>query len=158
MWKLYCTEFAGVAIVSTPLRMHEAVDLAPYGQGILSPVEYLDFEKDDMTLPKSFGQFAMPGLLKRKSFQHENEVRGLIYFVDYSKMPSQFSSAEYAEKIQKINPHGISVSVELNRLIEEIYISPLAATHFKDVVQIMAERHGLADRVRPSTLLGDPVW
>lgn len=163
MWKLYSAEHAGVAIVSTPLRMHQAVDLTPYNSGVLSPVEYLDFEKDDMTLrPISlgFGRFAMPGLLKRKSFQHENEVRGLIFFEDHAKMqlPSPFALSEYRKRIQEVNPVGISVSVDLNRLIEEIYISPLAKPHFKEVVEIMTKRHGLEDRIRPSSLVGEPVW
>ena len=163
MWKLYSAEHAGVAIVSTPLRMHQAVDLTPYNSGVLSPVEYMDFEKDDMTLrPVSlgFGRSAMPGLLKRKSFQHENEVRGLIFFEDHAKMklPSPFTFDEYRKRIQEVNPIGISVSVDLNHLIEEIYISPLAKSHFTEAVEVMAKRHGLDDRIRTSGLLGEPVW
>lgn len=158
MWKLYSAEHAGVAVVSSVLRLYDSVRLAPFQHGILSPVEYLDFEKDDMTLPNSMGRFAMPGLLKRKSFQHENEVRGLIDYVNHSNMPAEFSSHQFPELVRKNNPTGISVDVNLHQLISDIHLSPLASPHFKEVVEIMAERHGLTDRIRPSTLLGEPVW
>lgn len=160
MWKLYSNQNAGVAIVSTPLRMHESVNLYPYGQGILSPIEYKDFETDDMILrPVSvgFGRHAHPALLKRRSFEHENEVRGLIHMIDYSKVPNPCASNELADFIRNGNPKGIAVNVDLKGLIEEIYISPLASCYFQDVVRFAAERHRLADRIHLSTLLGEPV-
>jgi hypothetical protein len=157
MWKLYSTTHAGVAVVSTPARLQQAVDLSPYlGAGILGPVEYLDFDKDGMILPKSFGREARPRLLKRKSFEHENEVRGLIYFTNHSKIPSQFEMSQMVELFRSSSPSGISVDVDLKLLIEEIYISPLATSYFMDVVQTLSERHGLADRIRPSTLQVEP--
>jgi len=159
MWKLYATTHAGVAIVSNPSRLQQSVDLSSYpGKGILGPVEYLDFDKDEMILPKSFGREARPGLLKRKSFEHENEVRGLIYFTNHSKIPSSFDFSQMIELFQSSAPLGISVDVNLELLIEEIYISPLAASYFKDVVQILIERHGMADRIRISKLSETPVW
>ena len=159
MWKLYSTIHAGVAIVSTPSRLHQAVDLSQYpGHGILGPVEYLDFDKDGMILPKSFGREARPGLLKRKSFEHEHEVRGLILFTNHSKIPSSFDFSQMIDLFRSSAPLGISVDVDLKLLIEEIYISPLATSCFKDVVHILIERHGMADRIRISKLSETPVW
>ena len=158
MWKLYSTTHAGVAIVSTPPRMHAAVDLSPYGQGILGPVEYRDFDKDGMILPQSFGRRAMPGLLKRRSFEYELEVRGLIHFVNYPEILSPFSENEYLEILRKTSPKGIAVNVDLECLVEEIYISPLAPSSFEDIVKAIAKRRGMTKRVRPSTLLEEAVW
>jgi len=156
MRKLYSRERAGVAIVSTPLRMQEGVDLTPYHTAILGPVEYLDFEKEDGTLP--FGKKARPGFLKRKSFEHEKEVRGMIYFEEYPQDPNLIRSPEYVQSLRESRPPGIDVRVELKRLIQEIYISPLSAAYFRDVVSILTDRHGLADLIHPSALLGDPVY
>ena len=158
MWKLYSTIHAGVAIVSTPPRLHKAVDLSPYQDGILGPVEYVDFDNNGMILPQSFGRRAMPGLLKRKSFEHEREVRGLIHHTNYAELPSVLPYTDMVERFRSSSPPGLSVNVNLHEMIEEIYISPLARSYFRDVVQILAERHGLADRLRPSTLSGNPVW
>jgi hypothetical protein len=161
MWKLYSTDHAGVAIVSTPFCMREAVDLTPYQHGVISPIEYLDFDIDDMTLrpiSKGFGRHANPGFLKRKSFEHEHEVRGAIDWLDHSKMPSKIPMRKFAEFCRLANPRGISVNVNLKQLIEEIYLSPLAHSHFEDVVRSLAELHGLGDRVRLSKMAGIPVF
>jgi hypothetical protein len=159
MRKLYSTTHAGVAVVSTPLRLHQAVDLSDYpGHGILGPVEYLDFDNDGMILPKSFGREARPGLLKHKSFEHENEVRGLIIFMDHSKIPSQFDFSQMIELFRPDSLNGISVNFDLKLLIEEIYISLLAVSYFKDVVKLLVDRHGLTERIRPSTLDIEPVF
>src|ERR1017187_2455748 len=107
------------------------------------------------------GLKARPGLLRRKSFEHEREVRGLIYFIDHTKFPnpkSSFLLLEYFELVRSSSPPGIGVHVDLKDLIEEIYISPLATSYFKEVIQILTERHGMADRIRISKLAEDPVW
>lgn len=161
MWKLYSSEHAGIAIISTPQRMYDSVDLAPYGSGILSPVEYLDFDADDMLLrplAKSHGRRPHPALLKRKSFAHENEVRGLINWTDYSRMPPQLSISNFSEAIRNANPPGIAVSANLKILISGIYVSPLAPNYFREVVEIMAARHELSDRIRISALSGKPSY
>jgi hypothetical protein len=108
-------------------------------------------------ISKGFGRHAHPALLKHKAFEHENEVRGLIEWTDHSRMPSELSTASFAEAFRAANPPGIGAGVDLKNLIEEIYISPLAPCYFREVIEIMAGRHGLADRIRVSTLLGDPV-
>jgi hypothetical protein len=95
--------------------------------------------------------------LKRKSFAHENEVRGLIDWTDFSKMPADLSGITFAEAIRVANPPGIGVSVDLKRLIEQIFISLLAPCYFRDVVEIMSARYGLSERIRASTLIGEPV-
>jgi hypothetical protein len=156
MWKLYCSEHAGVAIVSTPQRLKDAVDLTPYTNGVISPVEYMDFEKDDMYL--LLGRHAHPAFSKRKSFEHEREVRALIQYWDHSKMNTSFTVNQLTEIFKSGNPRGISAMADLSKLVEEIYISPLAPNYFVDVVKSLAERHSLGNLVRLSTLIGTPEF
>ncbi|MCY3017566.1 MAG: hypothetical protein NTW87_00845 [Planctomycetota bacterium] len=156
MWKLYSREDAGVAVVSTPARMRDAVDVSSYRTAWIQPVEYLDFEKDDMTLP--FAKRAMPGLVKRKSFEHEKEVRALIRIEEYPEDAKLIFSPEWVQGLAETMPPGISASVDLPRLIEGIHVSPLAGSWFVDLVRALVERHGLAGLVRKSGLLGDPVF
>jgi len=157
MWKLYSRADAGVAVVSTPARMREAVNLTLVQHtAMLGPVEYLDFERDGMTLP--FGRTARPGFLKRKSFEHEKEVRGMIRIDEYPEDLNLIHSPKWVRSLAEKVPRGISVSVDLARLIERIYVSPLAPSWFVDLVQTLASRHGLANLVRPSRLLGEPDY
>jgi hypothetical protein len=156
MWKLYSTEHAGVAIVTTPGDMRAAVDLKPYKHAVLGPVEYLDFKKDDMTLP--FGKKARVGFLKRKSFEHEKEVRGLFQIQEDIVGPTLVLNAEYLDGLKRSLPPGINAPVSLKRLIRQIYISPLAPEFFRDLVRTVAKRHGLAKLVRESSLCGEPVF
>lgn len=161
MWMSYSTMHGGVAVVTTPNRMHKSVNLAPYGNGILSPVQYEDFSTFDTLLrpiTKSFGRKAYAGLLKRKSFEHENEVRGLIHWNNFSKIPSSFLESAMAETFRNANPVGIAVTVDLHDLIEEIYVSPLAQPYFREVVQCVAKRHGFSDRLKVSSLCGEPLY
>jgi len=108
----------------------------------------------DGSLP--FGKKARPGFLKRKSFEHEKEVRGMIYVEE--QLPNLILSPEYVQDLRESMPLGIDVKVKLKQLIQEIYISPLSASYFSDVVAILSDRHGVADLLRRSTLLGEPVY
>jgi hypothetical protein len=156
MWRLYSREDSGVAIVSTPARMRDAVDVASYRTAWIQPVEYLDFEKDDMTLPHALR--AMPGVVKRKSFEHEKEVRAMIRIEEYPEDAGLIFSPEWVQGLAEKMPSGIGASVDLPRLIEGICVSPSADSWFVDLVQTLVGRRGLAGLVRKSELRGDPVY
>jgi hypothetical protein len=156
MWKLYCSENAGIAVVSSVESMLESVDVRPFQSAILGPVDYLDFDNDEMYLSR--GLQARPGFLKRKSFEHEREVRGMGDYVNYAAQAKPPIKVGNIPDMKDKMPRGVSVTVDLGVLVGAIYISPLAPAYFVELVEIMAERHGLKDCVRRSTLLGDPVF
>lgn len=156
MWKLYSTEHAGVAVITTPELLQASVDVTQFYHAILAPVEYLDFETDDMTFP--LGKSAQTGLLKRKSFEHEREVRGLVHLKDEPEDPCTILSPERVESLKTKLPRGVNAPVDLKRLVQAIYISPLAQPFFAELVRISANRRGLGDRVRRSALCGEPVY
>jgi hypothetical protein len=157
MWKLYSREDAGVAVVSTVECTRDAVDLTPHHRaGMLGPVEYLDLERDDMTLP--FGKRARPGFLKQKSFEHEKEVRAMLVVEEHPEDPNLISSREWVESLKEKMPPGINMKADLKRLIQRIHVGPLASSWFMELVQIVAGRRGLAHLVCKSKLLGDPVY
>jgi len=161
MWKLYASENAGVAIVSSPERLVEAVDLTPFA-GTLGPVEYLDFDNDEMVIhrqaPPRPPLKAIQGFTKRKSFEHEQEVRGMIdgrgLVLQVLTKMNRLDPSELKEKM----PPGVAVNIDLGVVVGAIYISPLAQSCFRQVVEMMAERCGLKERVRASTLNGEPLY
>jgi hypothetical protein len=156
MWKLYSRDHAGVAIVSTPKRMQESVELEFQDNGILGPVEYFDFDKDDMIVP--MGLKGRVGYSKRKTFSHEREARAMIHLVYQPGDTNDLFSATHLDHLRQARPVGIGRPVDLKRLIAEIYISPLSPEWFADVVQRVSHRHGIGELVKPSGLLGDPVY
>ena len=123
---------------------------------MLGPVEYFDFKEDDMTLP--FGKVARAGFSKRKSFEHEKEVRGIIRLEDSPDNPQEILSAERVWNLQKHLSKGIDAEVDLNELIIEIVLSPLSKVWVDDLVRAVAERFGLGNCIRKSSLSGTPVY
>lgn len=154
MWKLYSSPEAGVAIVSTPQRMADAADLAPVDWGILGPVEYFDYENDSMLL--SHGRVGRTGFSKRKQFESEKEVRGMISppLPDPSTNEGRFDLKDFQDK----QPRSFSVNVNLQMLIEEIYVSPLSPDWFMDLVRTLVRSHNLNISVYKSKLSENPAF
>lgn len=156
-WKIYAPGGAGIAIVSTMERMRRSVDLHPYRTGIMGQVEYIDFETHDMrhrALPSSM----RPGFVKRKSFEHEREVRGMIWADLIVDGPTLMCNEESLEEQRLRQPLGVNAAVDLAGLIESIVISPAAATYVEELVRIVTKRHGLEHLVRNSELLKSPIY
>lgn len=132
MWSLYSKE-EGIAIKTTGARLKEAlaIDEKPI---YMCGVQYIDFEKDRM--PE--GDATYLAAYKRKSFEHEKEVRCI--FVD------DVSSPAYA------NEKGLNVQVDLEKLLMEIYISPYAPPYTQNTLAEILDRFGLKTKLTPSTL------
>lgn len=117
MWSLYSKD-AGVAIKTTAKRLkncfkNEEKDIE------ITKVTYTDYDNDFM--PER--NILYLGVYKRKSFEHEKEVRCL--FLDYH---------------HKINDNGLYIKVDLEELIEEIYISPDAPSYMQPIVEELVKK------------------
>jgi len=89
-----------------------------------------------------------PAVLKRKSFEHEREVRIIL-------CPSVLI------KETAVHPprDGIEVPVDLKSLIEEILLSPIAPRWLQPHVEAMFTAFGLASiRVKPSDLYDSHIY
>ena len=124
----------GVAIKKVFDRFNEAL----VGEESLhvSRFSYQDYRTESIP----FGNALLPLVHKRISFQHEQEVHAL-----YTGSPAEDATGGYCE-------------VDLLRLVEEIVVAPFAEDWFVDFVGSLAERHGIGDRVRPSTLSDAPTF
>ena len=134
MWRLYTRERDGVAIKTVFARFKEA--LVGEESVNVSRVLYQDYRTESFPL----GNPLIPLLHKRISFQHEQEVRAL-----YFAIPAEDATGGYFE-------------VDLLGLVEEIVVAPFAEDWFVDLVRSLAERHGIGERVRPSTLSDAPTF
>ncbi len=153
MWKLYLRTSEGIAIRSTFGRLTSALPQfkkthkgRTAHDGLIriqiGKVRYVDF--DDSVLSGGAGI-----MLKRKSFEHEREIRAIA--VDdavelWPENPSPFPAG------------GEIVKVNLNELIEQIFVAPEAAVWFKDLVDRVIKAFGFAFPVIKSDLDKDPVF
>jgi len=85
MWKLYLKSNEGIAIRSTFRRLRDSLkDTKP--DVYIGKVNYIDYEKDN--IPKDF---LSPFLHKRKSFDHEKELRAIVQDLTSAHQPSMVS-------------------------------------------------------------------
>jgi hypothetical protein len=136
MWSLYLKSNEGIAIQSTYRRFcasfHKASMPVFVGQ-----VKYIDYETEAFIEPANmFSAF----LHKRKSFEHEREVRAIV---GHYKAPDD---------------HGQYVPTDLGILIEAIHIAPNAPAWFFQVVQGTLDRFGISVPVLQSDLMKKPLY
>ena len=133
MWKLYLKSDEGIAIQSTYRRLTESFDDYKDNDVWVGVVNYIDYEKEPMPQENIYSPF----ICKRKSFEHEKELRAVI--VNRSKsefpvvplhIPDDLPKYYSLEEISS----GLEVPVNVEKLIENIYVSPTAKSWFKDLV------------------------
>ena len=99
-----------------------------------------------------------PGHLKRKSFEHEKEVRGII-LTDLIVEGGSFTMDDaFLEKQRLLQPEFIDAKVDLKGLIQAIVVSPIAKPFIENLVRIVTERRDLDHLVRRSDLLKAPAY
>jgi hypothetical protein len=126
MWKLYARTDEAVCIQSTFRRLRETLgDAAKVGV-----VRYVDYETE--WIPES--NPLAPFLYKRKSFEHEHEVRAILPLGD----PNQLKNVE---KPRVPSERGHWVAVDLPRLIQRIYVAPDSPDWFHALVKAVAEKY-----------------
>jgi hypothetical protein len=144
MWKLHLQSNEGVAIQSSPSRLSESFRPTPHEVHI-GEVAYLDYSKE------SFGgidNIFWPFLYKRKSFEHERELRAIIWEPRHDQWKGVGEQNVRA---------GVSVQVTLETLIEKVYVSPTARGWFLDLVASVSKRYGIVSAPQRSDLDRDPL-
>lgn len=160
MWNLYSHENAGIAIQSTTRRLSESFkenkeDIIWIGQ-----VQYLDFSKDWMN---RWANLFEAFLTKRKSFEYENEIRAVTCLPpDNLNRELLASTATEGSNIflsqnRTINPKELTdkgkyVGVDLEVLVEKVYVAPYAESWFEEVVESLLSKYSLDPIVIKSDL------
>jgi hypothetical protein len=124
MWRIYTGANYGVAIRSTYERLKS---LLPESAGLAhhcGRVNYVDFKRDILDLDS----YSLPYFYKRRSFEHEREVRMILQDLSGAKLP--------AKKIQ-LSPR------QINDLILSVHLSPGAPSWFKSLVHDINYDYGL---------------
>jgi hypothetical protein len=146
MWSLYCPGGPGVAIRTTFAELCEAFLACEQWKIFVSKVTYLDY--DQAVVPDR--HLLAPFLHKRRSFEHEHEVRAVIQRMPDSTMPDRPSP--FATR------GGVSVKVALATLFSRLYISPTAEAWYSDLIRSVVARYQLKCEILQSSLAGDPIY
>jgi hypothetical protein len=98
-------------------------------------VNYIDYKKEYIPFDDMF----FPFLFKRKSFQYEREVRII---------------SDFSESNIKIND-GMKIDVDIDQLIEKIYIHPKSENWYKKLVIELVSKLGHNFTIEKSDLESD---
>lgn len=133
MWQIYTAAGQGIAIESTKAKLESALK----GDGIIvDQMRYMDFDRDEIEKGhRHYGLF-----IKRKSFEHERELRATIL------LPRPGA--------------GTAVACDLNALIARIHIFPKAPAYYVEAVKhaVGQARPEITAPVMPSRLLDPPDY
>lgn len=147
LWRLYVKGDEGVAVQSTFKRLTQC--FSPDGERTvhIGKVAYIDYKTD--WLPE--GNMFYPFLHKRKSFEHEQELRAII-------MINPVTTGEQLNLDKEVVSRGEYIDVNLDMLIENVYVAPTAQDWFYNLVTSIMKRYDLKKGLVRSDLASDPVY
>lgn len=135
MWQVFTKNNEGLAIQSTIGKLKEALALERNFEQYIGAVNYIDYKKEMIPFDDAF----FPFLFKRKSFQYENEIR-IISDVSANKIAID---------------NGLKIDVDINTLIEKIYIHPKSENWYKKLVIEVVSKLGFDFTIEKSDLESD---
>lgn len=173
MWDMYSRKDEGIAIVSSESNFIDAfsgVHNDIYG-GV---VEYGDYDCPSFIIDVNNGFNSI--MHKRASYDYEREYR-LVFWdteVTHKYIPiktvecgsngedslsfGRASMGRSEEEIENIEPKvSFNVKCDLNKLINEIYVSPSAPSWFFDIVNNIVKKYEVNVPVKQSILSKDPL-
>ena len=143
MWKLYLKSDEGIAIQSTFNCLKKCI-IDDEETVYIGKVKYIDYETEFINA----GNMLEPFVHKRKSFEHEKEIRALIV-----KWPTAKEGFDMTKETIK---DGLLIKIDIEALIQKIYVAPNAPKWFSDLVKAVVNRYGYSFDVIHSQLDSAP--
>ncbi|MBL7168219.1 hypothetical protein ISS40_06055 [Candidatus Bathyarchaeota archaeon] len=147
LWNLYLKSDEGVAIQSTFKRFTKCFDEYKDNDVHIGKIKYIDYNKDRIPLQNMF----YPFMHKRKSYEHEKELRALILKMHDEPERKYWHMLEPHEK-------GRYIPVNLDILIEKIYVSPTSPAWFHEITESIVSKYNINKAVKKSHLDDDPIY
>ena len=150
MWRLYSKDDSGIAIKTTFHSFKRSFTCS--AEVLIGQISYLDYETDTFTYNSPLAPF----LSKRKSFEHEREVRAII-----QTPPPEDGKAEKGKQIvcsEGTFDVGNYYKVDLSLLVQEVVVAPYAPDWLLELIKAVATRYDLMASVKKSPLADNPTW
>lgn len=155
LWNQYGGEQNAVAIKSTSERLHEVLGAERHRIG---------FGKMKYGLS---GEVKKPVFHKRNDFKYENEYRAVIFkyphfmsvvasWEDIKQEYKKYNGIHSEPSIVDLMPEGEGIEVDLDELIEAIYVDPTAKNRFVKAVRDVVSKF-VDCPVKQSSIFDDPL-
>lgn len=138
MWRVFSSSHQSICIQSTYKRLRAALPK----EVEIGIMKYIFYEHEEIP----FGNAWWPLLYKRKAFEYERELRAVR------------SDTKYFDCAPNENPQGIFQKVDVQVLIESVYVSPRGEHWFLELVKKVLKRYGKNLEVRQSDLASEPLY
>lgn len=140
MWDLYAKTNESVAIETTYSKLSGIID----SKTIIGMVNYLDYSSEMIPEHNTY----YPFMHKRKSFEHEKEVRLVLQDLgeDWRLYPKQNPNIEAGRK----------VGIDIDSVISAVHVSPSASQWFFELVKNVTQNYGISIEVNQSSLYNTP--
>lgn len=148
MWKLYSSSGESVCLETTYGQLQQQVPESEYSR--IGLVNYLDYDR--VTTPQGQGSFD-PAFLKKDAFSHEKEVR-----ISITELHTEEAKSNFFNELLSPNRSGISLKVDLNLLINQVRVNPLAPDWFLELVKYSTRKFGYHFDIEKSELSSDPIY
>ena len=145
MWNLYAKTEEAICIQSTYSRLRRCLpDNIKTGL-----VRYVDYFSE--WIPES--NVLAPFIYKRKSFEHEKELRAIINLSEIDDLDLLLSD------INDDPPKGGKwIHLGLDELIEKVYVAPYAPAWFGELIRSVVKTYNLDVPVIKSSLDDEPIF
>jgi len=144
MWKLYTKDSnQTIVIKSTYKKLCQSFHKARFPIYI-GLVNYIDYDTEEIPTDDPL----RPYVYKRKSFEHERELRAVI-----SNLPHN----PWRDESQFGEP-GLYIPTNLEYLIDKIYVAPASPPWFKDLVTALMEKYEIDKPIESSRLDERPMY
>lgn len=165
MWKAYLTSPEGIAIKTTVGNLKKSVlkdnkDWVTYGK-----VEYIDYENESIiSVAKKKKELGInippfPVFFKRKNFEYENEFRVMsMYEASLNNTDDLSLVNKNLMKLKLSAKDSIQISIDLNEMVQEIYVSPFAGAWYYNLICKLAERYDLKKTILRSAINAMPIY
>jgi hypothetical protein len=149
MWSSYLRSLDGIAVQSTYRRLADA--LAGYSDFdvFIGLVRYIDYDRE--AIP--WGNALFPFMHKRKSFEHERESRALIWTPQHGRNEIGDSTKNRFHDVS-----GLHVRVDLNVLIQRIFVAPTAPAWIVELISSLILKFGPVKEVVHSRLADSALY
>ncbi len=138
MWKLYANHQDLICIQSTYQIL---ANLLP-NESFVGTVRYIDYEAEYIQVTDVF-QYIVH---KRKSFEHERELRAVLW------------TPSLKQRFEAFGEGGLIVPIDLSALILNIHVSPNSDPLLENIVSGLARTYGIGARVKQSGVNSPPSY
>jgi hypothetical protein len=147
LWSSYTPNNKGVAIQTTFDRLCKCFHIDHKNTENIGIVQYIDYSPESSETIDVLKWAPLPLFYKRKNFEHEKELRAIIPFP-----ASVLHGGELTKETLDSFPKGLLINVDLDILIERIYLAPSSPQWIRDLLNSILKKYEINKVILPSDL------